>query len=77
MTETLTYVSKSGPPQLRQLVRIDAGPRNFCAGLVVVDNIVIANAPILLWAKGKTLAHVRKYCRAKRWHVDVMGDCHG
>lgn len=39
----------------------------YCAGLVIVENIVTEAAPILHWTKGLTYAELFNYCRRKQW----------
>jgi hypothetical protein len=56
-------------------------PRQFVAGLVLWDDIVVVAAPILQFMKrGRwTRAKVREYCEAKDWTVSVIHEvrrCH-
>jgi len=48
-----------------KLVQITAP--HFCAGVVLLDNKVIAYAPILKYMKGWSLRMVRSYCATKMW----------
>ena len=41
---------------------------HFCAGVVVVSNVVTEAAPILKWTIGKPWREVREYAKSKGWH---------
>ena len=49
-------------------------PRQFVAGRVLWDDIVVEAAPIIGYMKrGRwTRARVREYCKAQGWHVEVI-----
>jgi hypothetical protein len=49
-------------------------PRQFVAGIVLWDDVVVEAAPILGFMKrGKwTRTRVREYCREKGWEVSVV-----
>jgi hypothetical protein len=49
-------------------------PKQFVAGLVLWDGIVVEAAPIIYFMKrGKwTRSKVREYCEAKGWTVSVV-----
>lgn len=52
------------------LVRIKAG--HFTAGLVIKNSIVIEAAPIVMYMKGWRAEQVEKYCKNKKWGVEVF-----
>jgi len=41
----------------------------FTAGIVVTDDIVVKAAPILKWMVGKDIAHVKSYCKHKKYKL--------
>ena len=51
------------------MVRVEAP--HFVAGMVVVNDKVIRTAPILHWAKGKTMQELRPYLQRKGWTVTI------
>lgn len=42
----------------------------FCAGFVVIDGKVRRWAPILGWAKYKSIGEIREICQNNGWHLD-------
>lgn len=58
------------------LAQIDArtGPKRFCAGIVLCDDVVVVAAPIVGYMKRQkwTRDMVREYCHSKRWSVVVV-----
>jgi len=42
---------------------------HFCAGIIVIDNIVIKAAPILRWMIDKNVDYLTEYCKKKKWEI--------
>lgn len=54
-----------------RLVRITAP--HFCAGVEIDDkDKVVKFAPILKWTKGRTLWWLERYCKKKKWEIEVL-----
>jgi hypothetical protein len=59
----------------RTLVQVTcSGPRPFCAGLILEEEICISAAPILRrHAMGKTTEELRVYFKARGWRAVRIG----
>lgn len=54
-----------------RFIRISAP--HFCAGADIdKDDKVVNPAPILKWMKGRTLWWVERYCKSKKWEIEVI-----
>lgn len=53
-----------------KLIQITAP--HFCAGLVLVSDIVMLAAPIVKYMQGWTLLRVQAYCAQKRWKEEII-----
>lgn len=53
------------PPMIRGRI---AG-RPFCAGMIVVDGVVRRTAPILSWARGRSIGEMQRICKQNGWHL--------
>jgi hypothetical protein len=51
------------------LIRVDAGPRNFCAGAEEDGGRIVRCAPILRWSLGKPARDLVKWARSKGFAV--------
>jgi len=45
----------------------------FCAGIVIKNDKVIAQGPILKYMKGWSQAEVQRYCDNKGWYFNKVG----
>ena len=64
--ERIKQAPKSGFV-LYDTMLIDSG--YFCAGVVIVNNVVVRTAPILKYMVGWTSERVVNYCVKKRWRI--------
>jgi len=45
----------------------------FCAGVILNSKeIIIETAPILKWSKGRDLWWFEKYCKKKKWGMEII-----
>lgn len=54
-----------------RLIRISAP--HFCAGAEINQYDKVVNpAPILKWMKNRDLWWIEKYCKKKKWEIEVI-----
>lgn len=54
-----------------KLLRITAN--HFCAGAETDKNeVVVKTAPILKYMKGRTIWWIKRYCKKKKWELEII-----
>jgi hypothetical protein len=48
--------------------------RNFTAGIVLVDDVVVETAPIVRFMRRWSRDRVRDYCRKYCWQINVISE---